>query len=140
MRWLAHNAADLDEAERQVLLASAIRVLDQPEWRDLFGPEALAEVPFAARVGGQVIAGTVDRLLITAESLRVIDFKTARRPPERSEEIPVATIRQMAAYVAALEAIYPGRQVEAAVLYTHAPVLFALPDELLKPHKSALLD
>jgi ATP-dependent helicase/nuclease subunit A len=32
----------------------------------------------------------------------------------------------MAAYVAALEAIYPGREVRAGVLYTHAPVLFEI--------------
>jgi ATP-dependent helicase/nuclease subunit A len=44
----------------------------------------------------------------------------------------------MAAYVAALEAIHPGREVRAGVLYTHAPVLFELPPETLAPHKNAL--
>ena len=70
----------------------------------------------------------------------MVDFKTARRPPQRLEDVPVGIIRQMAAYVAALEAIYPGRKVEAAVLYTHAPCLFALPPELLAGHKPALQD
>ena len=45
----------------------------------------------------------------------------------------------MGAYVAALEVAYPGRRVEAALLYTHAPRLIALPDALLAPHKQALL-
>ena len=44
----------------------------------------------------------------------------------------------MAAYVAALEAIYPGRRVEAAVLYTHAPLLIAIPPETVDKHKLAL--
>ena len=41
-------------------------------------------------------------------------------------------------YAAALEAIYPGREVRAGVLYTHAPVLFDLSPETLAAHKNAL--
>ena len=41
----------------------------------------------------------------------------------------------MAAYVAALEVVFPGRRVEAGLLYTAAPVLFALPAELVAAHK-----
>jgi ATP-dependent helicase/nuclease subunit A len=44
----------------------------------------------------------------------------------------------MAAYVAALEAIYPGRRVRAALLYTHAPVMIELPSETLAAHKRGL--
>ena len=40
--------------------------------------------------------------------MTVFDFKTTRRPPSNVDTIPTGTIRQMAAYVAALEAIYPG--------------------------------
>jgi ATP-dependent helicase/nuclease subunit A len=45
----------------------------------------------------------------------------------------------MAAYAAALEAAYPGRSVEAALLYTAAPRLITLPAEVLAQHKQALL-
>jgi ATP-dependent helicase/nuclease subunit A len=68
----------------------------------------------------------------------LVDFKTARRPPSDVVEVPPATLRQMAAYVAALGAIYPGRRVEAAVLYTQAPRLMPLPATLLAEHKAAL--
>jgi ATP-dependent helicase/nuclease subunit A len=44
----------------------------------------------------------------------------------------------MAAYVAALEAIYPGRRIEAVVLYTQVPRLIAIPAELLAAHKPGL--
>jgi ATP-dependent helicase/nuclease subunit A len=44
----------------------------------------------------------------------------------------------MAAYAAALERIYPGRRIEAAVLYTQAPRLIAIPAELLDAYKPAL--
>jgi ATP-dependent helicase/nuclease subunit A len=45
----------------------------------------------------------------------------------------------MAAYVAALGAIYPGRRIEAAVLYTQTPRLIALPGALLEAHKPGLV-
>jgi hypothetical protein len=45
----------------------------------------------------------------------------------------------MAAYAAALGAIYPGRRIEAAVLYTQTPLLIAMPAELLEAHKPGLM-
>ncbi len=137
-RWLVCQAGDLDESARQDILQAAMQVLAIPEWTELFSSQALAEAPLAAIVGGQVISGTVDRLLVSAERIRVVDFKSTSRPPDDLSDIPVQTIRQMAAYVAALEVIYPGRTIEAAVLYTHAPLLLALPDRVLEPHKHAL--
>ena len=68
----------------------------------------------------------------------LVDFKTARRPPASIVAVPMAYIRQMAAYVAALEAIHPGLSVEAALLYTHTPELFVLPDDLIAAQKLRL--
>ena len=119
------------------MLAKSLAVIDDPHWAELFGPFALAEVSLAATVGGQVIAGTADRLLVEPDRVLVADFKTARRPPTSLEQVPVSTLRQMAAYAAALSAIYPGRTVEAAVLYTQTPQLIAIPAELLEAHKPA---
>jgi ATP-dependent helicase/nuclease subunit A len=138
-RWLSRNAGDLANDICDVVTRSVIDVLSREEWRDLFVPGALAEVPIAAVVGGRVVAGTIDRLLIDADRIRIVDFKTTRRPPEGIDEVPVAILRQMAAYVAALEATYPGRRVEAALLYTAAPRLIALPPAVLADHKRALL-
>jgi ATP-dependent helicase/nuclease subunit A len=117
---------------------SVLAVLDTPGWAAIFSPAALAEVPLAATVGGQVVAGTADRLLIEPERVWVVDFKTARRPPSGLAEVPPTTLKQMAAYAAALEAIYPGRKVEAAVLYTQTPRLVAISAALLAGHKAGL--
>ena len=51
---------------------------------------------------------------------RSADFKTNRDPPTRPEDTPVLYLRQMAAYRAVLRAIYPGRAVEAALIWTRA--------------------
>jgi ATP-dependent helicase/nuclease subunit A len=82
-----------------------------------------------------VIAGTIDRLLVSDDRIRLVDYKTARRVPADLAAVPVSILRQMAAYVAALEAVWPGRRVEAALLYTAAPRLIELPGDLLAAHK-----
>jgi len=138
LAWLGRQARDMDEAAHREMAQAAIDVLANPEWADLFGPDALAEVPIAATVGPQVVAGTIDRLLITPDLIRLIDFKTARRPATDAGQVSVAILRQMAAYVAALEVAYPGRRVEAALLYTTGPHLIALSSDLLAPHKASL--
>ncbi|KEO86981.1 ATP-dependent exonuclease [Erythrobacter sp. JL475] len=136
--WLERQAGDLDEAVRAEMLESALAVVEQPEFAEIFSPSALAEVPLAATVGGVVIAGTADRLLVTETQVTVVDFKTTRRPPGRIEDIPVSTLRQMSAYAAALAKIYPGRTIRAAILYTHAPSLFEIPAVTLDLHKDRL--
>ncbi len=135
--WLVQQAEDLDISQRGEIIARVLAVLDEPDFAAVFGPDALAEVPLAATVGGDVIAGIADRLLVTREEVTVVDFKTARRPPNALEQIPETTVRQMAAYVAALEVIYPDRRVRAAVLYTQTPQILALPDAMIAPYKAA---
>jgi ATP-dependent helicase/nuclease subunit A len=136
--WLARQAGDLEDAVREEMLAAALAVLDHAGFAALFSSLALAEVPLAATIGGVVVAGTADRLLVEDGRVTVIDFKTTRRPPTSIDAIPATTLRQMAAYVAALEVIYPDREVRAGVLYTHAPVLFELGPDVLAPHKQQL--
>ncbi|QIG80059.1 double-strand break repair helicase AddA [Stakelama tenebrarum] len=134
-RWLAGAGGVTDADARADLVAAALGVIDNPDFADLFGADALAEAPIAAVVEGVVVSGTVDRLVVAADLVRVIDFKTGRRAPENSDAIPPYHLRQMAAYAAALRVIFPGRRVEAALLYTAGPVLHVLPDDLLARHK-----
>ncbi len=138
LAWLARAGGEFTAPARAELVKSAITVLAHPGWAALFAPGSLAEVPIAATVGDQVVAGTIDRLLITEQAIRLVDFKTARRPPASLDAVPVAILRQMAAYVAALEVTYPGRSVQAAVLYTQVPMLLELPAALLAAHKPGL--
>ncbi|WP_298164420.1 double-strand break repair helicase AddA [Novosphingobium sp.] len=137
-KWLSRMAADFDDDAREAMAAAALRVLGEPAWAEVFGAGSLAEVPIAAVVGERVVSGTLDRLLLAETHVRVVDFKTDRRPPEGIAEVPLASLRQMAAYVAALEVIYPGRRVEAALLYTHTPRLIVIPPEVITAHKPAL--
>ena len=131
-RWLAGAGGVADPAVRAEIAVAACGVIDDPRFAAVFGADALAEAPIAAVVpGGAVVAGTVDRLLVTDAAVQVIDFKTGRNAPASLADIPPYHVRQMAAYVAALRVIFPDRAVSAALLYTAAPALFDLPDALI---------
>ncbi|MDX3900091.1 MAG: double-strand break repair helicase AddA [Sphingobium sp.] len=133
--WLRRNAGIPDAGARADIVDHALSVINTPVFAGLFGPDALAEAPVAAVVGEAVIAGTVDRLCVGKDVVQVVDFKTGRAVPSSADQVPVAHLRQMAAYAAALGVIFPGRRVEAALLYTAAPRLIPLPDALLSPYK-----
>ncbi|MEE4200054.1 double-strand break repair helicase AddA [Erythrobacter sp.] len=138
--WLTRQAGDMAEAERKEMLESALAVVSDPRFADIFDGSALAEVPLAATLGGMVIAGVADRLLVTQGEVTVVDFKTTRRPPTQADEVPLPVVRQMAAYVAAVGAIYPGRRLRAFVLYTHAPAMFEIAPDRIALHKQSLGD
>ena len=138
-RWLTVHATDIDALDRATMAEEATKALQISDWKALFGPGSLTETPFSAVIeGGIVVAGTVDRLLVTDEAVLVVDYKTGAHVPARAEDVAPAYLRQMAAYAAALGVIFPGRRVEAALLYTAAPKLIALPAELLAVHKPGL--
>jgi ATP-dependent helicase/nuclease subunit A len=128
LAWCAANHPDLDS---EAIVATVLSIMDDPAFAEVFAPGALAEAPLAAVVGDTVIAGTVDRLLVSDTRVLVVDFKTGSRVPADAGAVPVYYLRQMAAYVAALRVVFPGRRVEAALLFTAAPKLIALPDDLL---------
>ena len=133
-RWLERSAGIDDPELRRGLVEDACRLIADPAHAELFAPGALAEAPIAAVVGeGVVVSGSVDRLRIAADRILVADFKTGRRAPASLDEIPVPHLRQMAAYVEALKVIFPGRRIEAKLLYTAAPVLFDLPADSARP-------
>jgi ATP-dependent helicase/nuclease subunit A len=138
-QWLERSAGIEDPAIRRGLVEDACRLISDPAHSELFGPEALAEAPIAAVVGGGVVvSGTADRLLVGPDRIVVADFKTGRRAPAAVDEIPVPHLRQMAAYVEALKVVFPGRAVEAKLLYTATPVLFDLPSDLLDRYRPVL--
>jgi ATP-dependent helicase/nuclease subunit A len=138
-RWLVGPGGVEDAATRNDIAAAALAVIENPRFAELFAPDALAEAPIAAVVEGLVVSGTVDRLVVRPDVVRVVDFKTARRAPASVDAIPAYHLRQMAAYAAALGVIFPGRRIEAALLYTAGPTLHPLPPELLAAQKADLV-
>ncbi|MCL6697612.1 double-strand break repair helicase AddA [Sphingomonas sp. NSE70-1] len=125
LKWLQRSGVEGSTAEE--IATSACSVIADPAYAELFSPEALAEAPIAAALpDGRVIAGTVDRLCVGEERVRVIDFKTGRHVPSGIADVPRAHRVQMEAYTEALKVIFPGRRIEASLLYTAGPMLIDL--------------
>ncbi|MDO5603803.1 MAG: double-strand break repair helicase AddA [Paracoccus sp. (in: a-proteobacteria)] len=125
------------------LLAEAVAVLDAPDLAQVFTPppdaQVLAEVEMSAELPGiGLLRGIADRLIIMPDRVCVIDYKSNATLPARPEDTPEGILRQMAAYRAALCAIYPGRAVDAGVLWTAGRSLMWLPDALLDRVMAAL--
>lgn len=125
--YLARPVWNLDPAKQASLVAETLAVLEHPDMAALFGPESLPEVPITGLVGGHVVSGQVDRLLVSADTVHVIDYKTNRPPPRRVEDVPAAYLFQMAAYRAVLGGLYPGRDIRCTLLWTDGPFLMDLP-------------
>ncbi len=132
--YLMRPAHDLDETARNTIANEVLRLLDDPRFAGLFGPGSRAEAPVVGLVGGHVVSGQIDRLVVGENAITVVDFKTNRPPPREENEVPRVYLRQMAAYRALLRRIWPDCDVRCALLWTDGPFLMPLSDELLDRH------
>jgi len=117
-RFLGRPAWDLSYADQAEIAAEVARVMDEPAFAALFGPDSRPEVPLIGRLGGRIVSGRVDRLVVRPDSVLVVDYKTDRLPPA---DPPAAYLRQMAAYRGVLACLYPARPVRCALLWTDGP-------------------
>jgi ATP-dependent helicase/nuclease subunit A len=124
----------LPAGEAEHIADEVLAVMAHPDLAPLFGPDSRAEVPLTGVVADSVVGGLVDRLVVLPDRVLVADFKTNRRPPDRAEDTPALYRRQMASYRAVLRAIFPGRHVQCALIWTRAARVAILPDEMLDSH------
>lgn len=125
----------LSAGQRAEMAAAAFGVLDDPQFAEVFGPGSRAEVAIAggstALPKGLAVSGRVDRLVVTQDRVLVVDYKTNRPAPGSIEEADDAYRVQMAVYAAVLREVFPGRQVEAALVWTDGPKLMAVPEKVM---------
>jgi ATP-dependent helicase/nuclease subunit A len=130
-RFLAQPAHGLDAAQQGEIAGEVLAVLEDPEFGAIFGPGSRPEAPVAGLIGTTPVSGQVDRLLVAADSVLIVDYKSNRPPPERMEDVADLYWRQMAAYRAVIRQIYPDRTVRCALLWTDGPRLMELTGPLL---------
>ncbi|WP_127901325.1 double-strand break repair helicase AddA [Solirhodobacter olei] len=129
---LLSSGDDAAEAvEIATRLAEARRVLTAPALAPIFATPALTEVEIAADFAGRRLLGAIDRLIVAADYVLAIDYKSNAVIPDRPEDVPEGILRQMAAYGAALAQVYPGRRIALAVLWTQGPSLMELPPDIV---------
>jgi ATP-dependent helicase/nuclease subunit A len=117
------------------MAGAALAVLQDARFAEVFGEGSRAEVAIAgaasALPAGLAIAGRIDRLVVLPDRVLVADFKTNRPSPARIEDADPAYLRQMAVYAAVLADVFPGRRVEAALIWTDGPKLMPVPEKLM---------
>ena len=125
-RILARNRLDERLAEK------ICGLVFNPEHRDFFGPDSQAEVNIGSILpNGQRLTERIDRLVIRATDILVLDYKTDWNVPDFLEADHPHVV-QLAAYAMALEKAYGGKIIRAAILWTSLPRLDWIADDTLK--------
>jgi ATP-dependent helicase/nuclease subunit A len=133
---LLRREPDLTAAQREEMARAALAVLEDARFAAVFGPGSRAEVAIAGAAPGLPtglsISGRIDRLVVEPDRVLVADFKTNRPAPSRIEEADPSALAQMALYAAVLGGVFPGRRIEAALVWTDGPKLMVIPENIIE--------
>ena len=114
--------------------AEAKEILYHPDLAHIFASATFGEVNVSAHIdelNGDPIQGSIDRLIISNDTVLAIDFKTNQIVPKTLKQVPEGILRQLGAYASALQQIFPDHQVETAILWTKTCSLMKLPNHLV---------
>ena len=131
-RLLSFGPDRADPSEIPELINQAMRNLTMHP--ALFDAATFAEVDVTAHLAdlGRPMVGRIDRLVVSPDKVLAVDFKTNSVVPVAPDQTPEGLLRQMGAYLDALEQIYNGRKVEVAILWTETCDLMVLPHAIVR--------
>ncbi|WP_461434062.1 PD-(D/E)XK nuclease family protein, partial [Hoeflea alexandrii] len=125
-RYLARALPDAEAATAETMQRQVLAVLQDPQFAPIFDAPGEAEVSVMGtlRVRGEerAVSGRIDRIALDGDRVLIIDYKTGLAP-RPGEDPPAGHISQLAIYRALLAPLYPGRRIDAALVYVSAPVL-----------------
>ena len=141
-RYLARISPGVRPEETARIAESVFAILDDPAFAPVFASGSRAEVSIMGTLtlGGKdhAVSGRVDRLSVSDDRVLIVDYKTNRPPFLNAKSAPDAYKAQLAIYRALLQPLYPGRRIEAALVFTEAPVLVPLDAATLDAALAAL--
>jgi ATP-dependent helicase/nuclease subunit A len=129
----------LAESVRVALAAKVLAAIGAPELSLIFGPGSRSEVALAgilSQPGRPDLAysGRLDRLVATDQGVLIVDFKLGEKPDRPAE----AHVAQLALYRAALQTLYRGATIRAALVYLDGPTLAQISGEALDAALNAI--
>jgi ATP-dependent helicase/nuclease subunit A len=144
LKYLVRNANEWAGDEREMLAAQVLVLIGDSRFASVFAPGSRAEVSIAGRLDQPgrpqaVVAGQIDRLVVTPAEVLIVDYKTNHAPPRSLAETPVAYIRQLALYRAVLQKLYPQKPVRAALLWTETPEMMEIPPPALDAQLATII-
>jgi len=142
--YLARNAADWSGTECDALTGQVLALIGDARFAPVFATGSRAEVSIVGRLERPerppaLVSGQIDRLVVTAHEILIVDFKTNQAPPAAVAEAPLAYIRQLALYRAVLRKLYPQRPIRTALLWTETPELMEISAPALDAELASLL-
>ena len=117
--FLAKQALDYSPAEQNSIATEVLNLISNPKFAPLFETDSLAEVSLMGQVEDKIISGQIDRLVVTKDSVMIVDYKTNRPAAKSSADIPQAYIKQMRAYKEIISKIYPDKKILTYILWTN---------------------
>ncbi len=143
--FVAIRAPNIPSKTRLEIVRETLAILHDENFAALFAPGSRAEVPISAilpRTAGRGpalrLTGQIDRLVVTPNEVMIVDYKTNRLTPPDAASVAPAYLYQLAAYGLALDEIYPGRRLRAALLWTNGPRLMEIPPPILRDYGARL--
>ena len=135
------GAARLPNQLAIALASKVLAAIDAPELSHIFSPGSRSEVALAGflpRPGRPDLAysGRLDRLVATDQGVLIVDFKLGEKP----ERPTAAHVAQLALYRAALQPLYGGAKIRAALVYLDGPTLSEISDDELDAALNAVVE
>ncbi len=125
--YLNNYAPDKSEAFKSSIIDEIFKILDNPLYSEIFGKNSRAEVPVTGLINNKtMVSGQIDRMLITDDTIWIVDYKTNRPPPKNVEDVPQSYLLQIRTYIDVLKEIYPKHEIHGALLWTDGPHLMPL--------------
>ncbi len=117
--YLQKNATAFSVTECQQIKSEVMRLINNAEFADIFGPYSRAEVPIMGTVGSKIISAQIDRLVVMPNKVMIVDFKTNRPAAQNVAETPPQYLNQLKTYAELTALIYPDKPVETYILWTN---------------------
>jgi len=126
LKWAEINVSE----ETQIkAYKQAERILKNPSFEFIFAADTLAEVQFSTvvdSVGSLPIVGVIDRLVLSQDTALIIDFKTNQEVPSSIDEVPPGVLKQMGAYAASMQKVFPKKNIELGIIWTYSAELMKI--------------
>lgn len=143
--YLEARAGHLPERTRRSIAKEVLAIVTDAAFGALFAAGSRAEVPIVAEISqpsgrgpALKLTGQIDRLAVTRDAVLIIDYKTNRAAPSKVDDVAPVYLYQLAAYRLALQNIFPGKPVRAALLWTEVPQIMEIPQEVLDTYAAGL--
>ena len=117
IEFIRQQLPEMPSGGHQAIVKEVLALCDA--YPDLFSPQSMAEVPIIGEVEGKIISAKVDRLIVSADRVLVVDYKTNRPAAKTYSDIPQLYLNQLHTYKQLLQKIYPDKAIETYILWTN---------------------